>query len=601
MDGQSRRELRFGIDIRGKEEMRVSSAIRRIVVLVVAATAVAGVALAILHRTVGHSVAAKSGPTLAAPSLAVKPQTGPSTASQPEPHPDQQQPPASAPTDDASEFALIAAAEVAQLQDGVTLAKWLETQGKTEGWKKTPEEEPRMMGWHRSECLTYSRTDQLPSGAEVTRAVYFYPPPAPSPAVLPKLKGQDLIRQTCVLAIVRIEAEAMSEERGHALDQAARQQLSKQYGETAPAPTATDFFVGQGSVPDRVGAAHWSHGADIFSGYDAAGEYPPNQEPLVMMPLAFVRARLPLVRDAEPQPRVYIDSAAAAHVHQAVVAAGQDAALSQRMEQLYELDTTLAASLEKQVEDMCKTHCLPDDLPKAKNDDWRAPLLPLLQGWFKALNTAQPAQRAAGFYAADRLLVAFSSVRPFGHFGNAGPTVPQDAEKDKLRSDLENLGAKFEPDFADASYYYAASWLDEARHLAPDSEGGRLAELEWMRSAGGCLGHGGSEPFRQIISEGEALLAKKLDPPAAAQVHFMVGDAYADIVGIAGGDAGANGDYDPAIYEGEAKVDRAKALNHYRAGLDVDGSSTEAKAAWSQAWHLAAGMLPNHRYVCFGD
>lgn len=592
-------ELRFGIDI-GREEMRVRGGIRRIALLVVAAAAVAGVALTILHRRAGHSVAAKSGPPAPTTAfLAIEQQSVPSAVAQPQPHPDQQQPPVSAPTDDAEAFALIATTEISQLRDGITLANWMGSRGNPEGWKRTPEKEFQPTDWHRSECLSYWRSDPLPSGAEVTRAVYFYPPPAPSPAVLPTLKGQDLINNTCVLAIVRVEAEAMSEERGHALDQAARQQLTKQYGEGAPA--ASDIFMGQGSVPVRGDVAHWAHGADIFSAYDAGGEYPANQEPLVTAPLTLVRARLPLVRDAELQPRVYPDPAAAVHLHQAVAAAEQDAALSQRMEKLYELDTTLAAGLDKQVEEMCKTHCLPDELPKPKNDDWRTPLLPLLQDWFRALETAQPAQHAAGLYAADRLLRAFGSVRPGGHFGVAGLKAPDNTEKDNLRSDLENLGAKFAPDFADASYYYAGSWLEEARHLAPDSEGGRLAELEWMANAGGCPGSGGSEPFRQVISEGEALLAKKVDPSTAGRVHFMVGDAYSDIVAIVQGDSGANGDYDPSKYEGEVEADRAKALNHYRSGLDVENTSKDAKDAWGQAWHLAAGMLPNHRYVCFGD
>lgn len=583
--------------------MKPGLGINRTALIVVTATAIIAAVAVMLHHRTGHSAVVGSGVSsntvassaVAQPALAA-------SANQPEPGPDAQQLQAeiNAATDDATAFAQIALNEVAQLRDGVALAKWMETRGKPEGWTRTPEKPLQPTDWHRSECLIYSRTDPLPSGAEVVRAFYFYPPPAPSPAVLPTWKGQELINNTCVLAIVRIEAEAQSEERGRALDEVVRQQLTKQYGEPASASTTAEFFMGQGSVPDRAGAAHWTHGADIFSAYDANGIYPQNQDPLVNIPLAFVRARLPLVRDAESQPHVFLDSAAAAHFHQAIVTAGQDPALSHRMESLYELDTELAASLDKQVEEMCKSHCEPNELPKPKNGDWRAPLLPLLQDWFKALNTAQPAQRAAGLYAADRLLVAFSGVRPGGHFGEAGSENSENQEKDKLRSELEKLGAKFKPGFADALYYYTASWLDEARHLAPDSEGGRLAELEWMAHAGAC-GSSGPEPFQQVISEGEALLAKKIDNTTAAQVHFMVGDAYADIVGIVGGDSGANGEYAPSKYAAEAETARARSLRHYRAGLEIDSTSTMAKEAWSQAWHLAAGMLPQHRYVCFGD
>jgi hypothetical protein len=122
-----------------------------------------------------------------------------------------------------------------------------------------------------------------------------------------------------------------------------------------------------------------------------------------------------------------------------------------------------------------------------------------------------------------------------------------------------------------------------------------------MSSGNTCGAAAGSEAFRVVISEGEALLTKKIDAPTAAQVHFMVGDAYSDIVAIAAGESGGNGEYDPSQYEAEAETDRAKALQHYRAGLAVDNSSDSAKDAWRQAWHLAAGLLPNERYVCFGD
>jgi len=81
----------------------------------------------------------------------------------------------------------------------------------------------------------------------------------------------------------------------------------------------------------------------------------------------------------------------------------------------------------------------------------------------------------------------------------------------------------------------------------------------------------------------------------------MVGDAYSDMVAIAAGESGGNGEYDASKYEAEAESDRTKALAHYRAGLAIDNTSPSAKDAWSQAWYLSAGLLPRERYVCFGD
>ena len=85
-----------------------------------------------------------------------------------------------------------------------------------------------------------------------------------------------------------------------------------------------------------------------------------------------------------------------------------------------------------------------------------------------------------------------------------------------------------------------------------------------MSIGGGC-NRGGSENFRKVIAGGEALLTTKNEAPTAAQVHFMVGDAYSDMVAIAGG-VDPNGDYASDDLGNEADS-RAKGLQHYRAGL----------------------------------
>lgn len=96
-----------------------------------------GVALAVLHRRVSPTTAvASASPTLATASPAVKQS---SAVSQPQPDANQQAPPTPAPTDDASAFAQIATTEVSQLRDGITVASWMDTRGKPEGWNESPE------------------------------------------------------------------------------------------------------------------------------------------------------------------------------------------------------------------------------------------------------------------------------------------------------------------------------------------------------------------------------------------------------------------------------------------------------------------------------
>jgi hypothetical protein len=221
--------------------------------------------------------------------------------------------------------------------------------------------------------------------------------------------------------------------------------------------------------------------------------------------------------------------------------------------------------------------------------EWRESLLPILQEWFAALKTAPTPRRAAGLLAADRLLEAASTAGKI-------PGWPDNPNK---QSGLQELGAVFEMNVSTGDYLYTSNWEKQARELDPDGEVGQMATL-------GIMAHGwcqavGSNLFREIIRDGEGLLGKSLDYSTAARVHFMVGDAYSDIVAIAGGESGANGEYASEPYQAEADSARAKALQHYRAGLALDNVSENAKDAYRQAWHLAAGLLPSEHYVCFGD
>lgn len=498
-------------------------------------------------------------------------------------------------TADAAVFASVAEHQVSQLNEGMTLARWMDAEGKMGNWRKTPEREITATDGPPPECASYFKRERLPSGAEMGRALYFYPPPAPSPATFPTLSGQELIK-TCLLAVIRVEADEPALIRARTLDQAVQQRLTKQYGESIGVKNVAFWGPVHGSYQD---AARWIPNAEIVSGYDVQGSSMRAEDPLVSSPFVFVHARLPLVQELRfDVAAAHRDrSREAAQFRRAVAAAGVDAALSQRIEKLYEVDVALADRLNEKAEEMYRKN--PSGPPvRAEGNDWREPLLPVLQEWFKALRTSDTAHRAAGLFAADRLLTAFGSIRPWGHFGGEKSSTPKET---KLRAELQNLGAVFATGFEDDSYHYTANWLDQAKQLAPDSEGGRLALLTWMSSGDPCGAAGGSDAFRKVISEGEVLLTKKIDPLTAAQVHFMVGDAYSDIVAIVGGGSGPNGEYDPSQFEGEADADRVKALQHYRAGLAVDNTSENAKDAWSQAWHLVAGFLPKEHYVCFGD
>src|SRR5262249_49434609 len=111
----------------------------------------------------------------------------------------------------------------------------------------------------------------------------------------------------------------------------------------------------------------------------------------------------------------------------------------------------------------------------------------------------------------------------------------------------------------------------------------------------------GAQTFRQVIVDGERLLKTGLDAGLTAQIHFMVGNAYSDIVSISMGNIGGNGEYSVPETPREIQADRQKALAHYRQGLATDGNSENAKYAWRQAWRLSAGLSPVQSYTCGGD
>jgi hypothetical protein len=249
---------------------------------------------------------------------------------------------------------------------------------------------------------------------------------------------------------------------------------------------------------------------------------------------------------------------------------GLNAALSDRVTKFYEQAAQAVAK------------------PPATEDKQREELLlSLLQEWIDAIGPLPSARRAAGLLAADRLL-AVSDWR-----------LAKPPEKSEQRSQLQLLGAVFQANNFANDYFYTRSWEKQARELDANGPVGQMATLGFM-ARGSCEENGSdSNLFRKIILEGEGLLAKTLDAGTAAQVHFMVGEGYSDIVAIAGG---LEGDGDFSARPGEGPIERGKALFHYRAGLAVDQTSDGARSAWMQAWRLSAGLLPAlQRYACGSD
>ena len=152
-------------------------------------------------------------------------------------------------------------------------------------------------------------------------------------------------------------------------------------------------------------------------------------------------------------------------------------------------------------------------------------------------------------------------------------------------------------------YNYSQNWLEQARELDLEGPVGQMSVLVSLARGGAPkLPKDKAEQldiFHTVISDGEWLLSQRPDPATAAQIHFIIGDADATIFALAGGAETEDGD--PKEYQPEAPSARHNALEHYRAGLAIDGSSENAKYAWLQAWKISAGLLPATRWVYIYD
>jgi hypothetical protein len=196
------------------------------------------------------------------------------------------------------------------------------------------------------------------------------------------------------------------------------------------------------------------------------------------------------------------------------------------------------------------------------------------------MKSLAPAARAASLLAAYGMVAAAEDTDYY-----ALRVGPYDEKKPELVLELEKFGARVSP----FPYHMARNWLEEAKSVAPEGELLRMITFD-MISARSC------DP-KEMISGGEWLLSQDLDLLIARQVHFIVGNAYADTVGLS---EGFNADIDPYDYRNDGTSARDKALQHYRTLLATDSTSATARDAWFQAWSLSAGIYPRNHYTC-GD
>ena len=459
---------------------------------------------------------------------------------------------------------------VSLLHEGTTLGNWLDTRDPNDQWAEAEEEG----------CARFYTFDKLPSGVWIVWTLYFYPPAVPSPITFPDHGS----RRDCVLGVVEVEGINGDEYLPGLMDSAARQMFTRRYGRATGSEDVP--FWGPYSYSK---AARWVSNIEIISGHSAGGSHCNDLREYQGSPgnNAFVCAHSAMVRQLDQdfmhihRYREIEDS----QFHRALAIAGASPVLTDEMQDLYR--QTLQGDAQRQRSLFLEA--VDRGAPRTQIDEpatWPASLMPLLQQWLIQLKTLPAEKRAAGLLAADHLLLAAESVTEV-------PLWPQQA---KEQWPLENLNAKFTPSETEPGYLYTGSWAKQARELDPNGVVGQMAIIGSMAHKS-CDGQDSDDPSRRVIIEGEKLLSNGLDSSIAAQVHFMVGDAYSDFVSFAAKGVDAHGMGDTK-FQKEAALDRAKALEHYRAGLSADSISQNAQDAWRQAWRLVAGLMPDERYVC---
>lgn len=326
---------------------------------------------------------------------------------------------------------------------------------------------------------------------------------------------------------------------------------------------------------------------EIISGHSPQGSY---CDQYVTGDTAFVCAHSAMVRrlGLDPARSYRYRDIEDSQFHRALAVAAADPLLTEKLQNLY------AQILHGNPERLQNLYQWPiargGPAKTVQPPVWLPSLVPLLPQWLSQLKTLPAERRAAGLLVADRLTLAAETADGNGIWQREG----------KELSHIEKFMAEFFPSEAEKGNTYTGNWAEQARKLDPSGVVGQMAIIGSM-ARGPCDLSGPDDPSRTVILEGEQLLSKDLDASTAAQVHFMVGDAYSDFVALASQGLTAQGARDPDKYRAEAERDRAKALDHYRAGLSLENASQNAKDAWRQAWRLLAGIQPEERYVCFDE
>lgn len=221
-----------------------------------------------------------------------------------------------------------------------------------------------------------------------------------------------------------------------------------------------------------------------------------------------------------------------------------------------------------------------------------------LRPWVESAPTLEPAKQAAALVVADRVVVMEEedgNLEPGESERLSAESKPsENLPKSEAQIQLEKIGARFSYDPTTQRNLYTLNWLQRANEIGQNGRAGDLAFLLLMSrgfdTSQNCKN--GNELFRQVLRRGAEYLQQHRSADVEARIHFMMGDAYRDIVALAAGQFGDT--YaDPTVYKPEAANARTKAVAEYRAGLALDDKSEISSIAKDHLRSLQAGEAPH--------
>ena len=470
---------------------------------------------------------------------------------------------------DSATFPGRAVIELSALREGVTPDQWMRDHPRDSLAPFTIAEFNENSGlW----CVRASSRDTVVAGATIRRYAYFYPPPVPAARELPSDSDPaDIVAHTCILGEIWVEAPHSDSATGHQAAERTREALMKTYGKITPGP---DFFAhlpitdSQKAVlrarPDyenqRLGLlffgsaywhvpGRWERGpVTVVSAFDFGSRYV--SKPRILAFAYMPNAKLERDRHADK-----VDSATT------------------------EPDTALEAAARL-------THfdagVVKEFLALKNSEVEKSQRIGAIAKWLARATNLEPARRAAALFVADGI-------------------VPERLnDEDSVTGwAYAKIGLKFVHSELGGSLNYDHGLLEESLRLDPNGPIGYLATIALLDRGFDLTGMCGGG-FDEVIKAGEPFLARLTTPGDKAHVLFLLGDAYADIVGLA---AGEGQEYvDTADFAARAPGARRKAIAYYRQGIALNRGSAQAGAAWLEGWRLLAGLPPSRtHFFCLYD